>query len=138
MSGLALSSVSGARVPTASPDPGVNEFKDVLPAPPSASREFPRGDTLSVFGEVYDNLGATPHRVFITTTVRADDGKVVFTTSDERSSDELKGSSGGGYGHTAKIPLAEFAPGRYVIQVEAKPSIGNAPGVSRDVEFTVR
>ena len=138
MSGLALSSVSGARVPTASPDPGVNEFKDVLPAPPSASREFPRGDTLSVFGEVYDNLGATPHRVFITTTVRADDGKVVFTTSDERSSDELKGSSGGGYGHTAQIPLAEFAPGRYVIQVEAKPSIGNAAAVSRDVEFTVR
>ena len=44
----------------------VNEFKDVLPAPPSASREFPRQDTLAVFAEVYDNVGKTPHRVEIT------------------------------------------------------------------------
>src|SRR6185295_18269051 len=75
MSGIALASASGSRYPTASPDPGVNEFKDVLPAPPSASREFPRQDTLAVFAEVYDNAVKTPHRVEITATVLADDVK---------------------------------------------------------------
>ena len=64
MSGIALASASGSRFPTASPDPNVNEFKDVLPAPPSASREFPRNDTLAVFAEVYDNdeQDAAPRR----------------------------------------------------------------------------
>ncbi|HEY7288373.1 MAG TPA: VWA domain-containing protein, partial [Vicinamibacterales bacterium] len=35
MSGIAITSASASRVPTASPDPSVNEFKDVLPAPPT-------------------------------------------------------------------------------------------------------
>ena len=95
-----------AAIPTASPDPSVNEFKDVLPSPPSASREFPRQDTLAVFAEVYDNAVKTPHRVEITATVLADDGKVVHTTSDMRKSEELQGATGG-YGYTTKIPLAD-------------------------------
>ena len=111
----------------------------MLPAPPSASREFGRDDTLSVFAEIYDNLGATAHRVIITTTILSDEGKTVFTTSDERRSDELKNSvAGGGFGHTAKIPLAQLAPGRYVLRLEARPTLGNANPIARDVEFTVR
>jgi len=137
LSGIALSSVSTSRVPTASPDPNVNEFKDVLPAPPSAARDFPRDDTLSVFTEVYDNVGKTPHRVEITATVLADDGKVVHTTSDERKSEELQGSAGG-YGYTTKIPLQGFAPGRYVLRIGAKSLLGTSQPVTRDVEFRVR
>ena len=49
MSGIVLASASSARVPTASPDPNVKEFTDVLPSPPSAARDFPVGDTLTVF-----------------------------------------------------------------------------------------
>src|SRR4051812_21715807 len=45
VSGIALASATSGRIPTASPDPSVQEFKDVLPSPPSASREFIRGDT---------------------------------------------------------------------------------------------
>ena len=40
-------------------------------------REFPRGDTLALFADVYDNLRTTAHRVAIKTTVHADDGTVV-------------------------------------------------------------
>jgi VWFA-related protein len=137
MSGVSLSSGASARIPTASPG---GPLTDVLPAPPSATREFERGDTIDVFAEIYDNLGAaTAHRVVITTTVLADEGKTVFTTSDERRSDELKDSkAGGGYGHTAKIPLAQLAPGRYVLHLEARPTLGKSDPISRDVEFTVR
>jgi hypothetical protein len=137
MSGISLSSAASGRIPTASPG---GPLTDVLPAVPSASREFPRGDTLDVFAEIYDNLGAaTAHRVVITTSVLSDEGKTVFSTSDERRSDELKDSkAGGGYGHTAKIPLEPFAAGRYVLHLEARPTLGKSDPISRDVEFTVR
>src|SRR4029079_1818560 len=137
MSGIALSSGQSGRIPTASPG---GPLTDVLPAPPSASREFDRSDTIDVFAEVYDNLGATTaHRVVINTTVLSDEGKTVCTTSDERRSDELKESkAGGGYGHTAKIPLDSLAPGRYALKLDARPTLGNAVAISREVEFTVR
>jgi len=138
MSGIVLSTTSSGRIPTASPDPKVNEFKDVLPSPPSASRVFFRNDTMSVFAEVYDNLAQAAHRVIIKTSVLSDEGKVVFTTSDERKSEEIKGSAGGGYGHTAQIPLTSFAPGRYVLRLEAQPTLGNTAPIMREVEFRVQ
>jgi VWFA-related protein len=137
MSGIALASASGSRFPTASPEPGVNEFKDVLPSPPSASREFPRQDLLAVFAEVYDNEIKTPHRVEITAAVLADDGKVVHTTSDTRKSDELQGATGG-YGYTTKIPLTAFAPGRYVLRLTATSLLGKPVPVVREIEFRVQ
>ncbi|HEY7056101.1 MAG TPA: hypothetical protein VH458_06235, partial [Vicinamibacterales bacterium] len=137
MSGIAITSASASRVPTASPDPSVNEFKDVLPAPPTASRDFPRNDELAIFTEIYDNIGSTAHRIGITASVLSDEGKTVFTTSDERRSEELQGASGG-YGYTTKIPLTGLAPGRYVLRVEAKSMLGNAEPVKREVEFRVQ
>jgi hypothetical protein len=137
MSGIAISSGSSSTMMTASPDPSVNEFKDVLPGPPTASREFPRGDTLAVFAEVYDNVPKTPHRVEIVAAVLADDGKVVHTTSDIRKSEELQGATGG-YGYTTKIPLAGMAPGRYVLRLTAKSMLGNSQPVTREVEFRVK
>jgi VWFA-related protein len=137
MSGIALASASGSRIPTASPDPSVNEFKDVLPAPPSASRDFPRQDTLAVFAEVYDNVAGTPHRVEITASVLADDGKVMHTTSDQRKSEELQGATGG-YGYTTTIPLASLAPGRYVLRLTATSLLGKPEPVTREIEFRVR
>src|ERR1051325_11925912 len=115
MSGIALASASGSRVPTASPDPSVKEFSDLLPSPPSTTRDFPRGDTLAVFAEVYDNVGKTPHRVNITTTILSDDGQVVHTAADERKSDELHGP-GGGYGYTTQGPLTRVAPGTELLR----------------------
>ncbi len=137
MSGVAITSASASRVPTTNADPNVNEFKDVLPSPPTATREFPQGDALAIFSEVYDNLGKTPHRVVMTATVLTDEGKTAFTTSDERRSEELQGASGG-YGYAVQIPLTGIAPGRYVLRVEAKATTGNEPGVRREVEFRVK
>ena len=134
MSGIALTSAAASRRITANPDPA---FKDVLPASPTAMREFPAGDTLSLFTEIYDNQRAA-HRVAIKTTVTADDGRVVFTSSDERKSDELRGAKGGGYGHTANIPLKDVPPGRYVLRVEAQTLLAGGATSARDIEFRVR
>ena len=80
------------------PTPG---SRTCCPASPTAIREFPRSDTLALFAEVYDNQTRAPHRVAITTTVAGDDGRVLFTTDDERSSEELQGKKGG-YGYTRR------------------------------------
>jgi VWFA-related protein len=134
MSGIALTSASVTRTPTANPDPG---FKDVLPTPATAIRDFPRSDTLALFAEIYDNQTSARHKVAIKTSVLADDGRVVFTAGDERSTDELQGAKGG-FGYTANVPLAGFAPGRYVLRVEATAQVSNGASTARELEFRVR
>jgi hypothetical protein len=135
MSGLAMTAASAGQTPTArSKDP----LRDFLPAPPIAVREFQRGDELALFAEVYENAaGSAAHKLDITTTVRADDGRVVLQNQEERASTELKGGRGG-YGFTARIPLSDFAPGTYVIHVEAKSRTAPDKAVSRDVQIRVR
>jgi VWFA-related protein len=134
MSGVVMTSAVASSVPTARAD---EQFKDVLPAAPTTMREFVRQDQLAAFVEIYDNEIRTPHRVEIKTSVLADDGSVVFTTSEERRSEEL-GPSGGGYGHAVKVPLKEFAPGRYVLRTEARSSLSSGSTVTRELEFRVR
>jgi VWFA-related protein len=135
MSGLAMTAASAGQTPTArSKDP----LRDFLPGPPTAAREFQRGDELALFAEVYENAaGSAAHKVDITTTVRADDGRVVLQNQEERASTELKGGRGG-YGFTTRIPLKDFAPGTYVIHVEAKSRTAPDKPVSRDVQIRVR
>jgi VWFA-related protein len=134
MSGIALTSASAVRMPTANPDA---EFKQVLPSEPVAIRDFPRADTVALFVEIYDNQPGTPHRVAIKTTLTAEDGRVMFTAADERGSEELQGKSGG-YGYTANIPLSEMAPGRYVLQVEARTLLARSATAMRELELRVQ
>lgn len=133
MGHLFVTSAGASDTPTANPDPPF----EGLPAPPAARREFPAGDELSVFTEVYDNASRAPHRVAIAASITADSGSIVFQASDERSSDELKGRTGG-YGHTTKIPLTGLAPGRYVLRVEARVLAADGPSTSRELEFRIR
>jgi VWFA-related protein len=128
MSGLALTSAASSVVPTArSKDP----LQQLLPGPLSTHREFPQGDEVALFAEVYDNTADRPHKVNITASLRAEGGQSVFQTSEERDSSELKGSSGG-YGFTARIPLKDVAPGLYVVRVEAQSQLGDRPMVARE------
>jgi hypothetical protein len=133
MSGITLMSPSADSIPTAPPD---KEFMDVLPTGVTAIRDFPRSDTLFVFADVYTRRAGTPHAVQIVTTVTSDSGAVVYSQSEERRTEEIKGKSGG-FGHSTKIPLAPMTPGRYVLKVEAKALLTNGTSVARELEFMV-
>jgi VWFA-related protein len=134
VSGIAIASAAALAISTAKVD---DQFKEVLPGPPTAIRVFPRGDTLAIFAEVYDNDVKAPHVVDITTTVVSEDGRNVFKVAEERSSADLQGKPGG-YGHQARIELKDFAPGTYLLTVEAKSRAGNKPPVGRTVQFRVQ
>jgi VWFA-related protein len=133
MSGIVLTSLSGAAEITARPD---EQLRAVLPGPPVATRAFPRNDEVALFAEVYDTEGDKPHKVGITTTVITDTGEVVFKSDEERSSSDLGGKRGG-YGYTAKVPMKDFPPGAYVLKVEARSTLGAGPTAAREVRFTV-
>jgi hypothetical protein len=135
MSGIVIASAYQSRIATVKLD---DELKAALPAPPTAVREFPRGDELAIFAEVYDNDPKTQHSVDVTTIVVSEDDKTVFSTNEERQSSELNGKPGG-YGHSARISTKDFAPGVYLLTVQAKSRAGkNPPSVSRTVQFRVR
>jgi hypothetical protein len=133
MSGLVVSSQSGASLATARAD---DQLKAVLPVPPTAQRTFPQNDELALFAEIYDDGRAADHKVDIVTTVKSDTGTVLFMNEEERASSELKGQRGG-YGYTARVPLTDLPPGLYVLRVEARSRLGDRTAASREVRFAV-
>jgi hypothetical protein len=128
MSGLVLSSAFAGMTPSAKAD---DLTKDILKPPPSTARDFAVTDTIWAFVEVYDNQAKTPHQVDIRTLLRAEDGRTVFKTEEQRSSDELQGARGG-FGHVSQIPLRDIAPGEYVVRVEAQSRLSASPLVARE------
>ncbi len=133
LSGLTLTSpgTSGMLVPKAD-----DAMKDVLPAPPVASRRFAQNDEIAIFAEVYDNGSTAPHKVNIVTSVITDDGRVLYKTDDARDSSELGGAKGG-YGYTTRVPLKDIPSGLYVLSVEARSSLNVNSPVTRQIQITV-
>ena len=132
MSDIALTSALSGAAPTIRPkDP----LEKLLPGPLSSYREFATVDEIALFTEIYDNI-KQPHKVEINATVKAEGGSAVYSTREERTSSELAGSAGG-YGFQTRFPLKGFAPGLYVLRVEAISQIGDRETTAREVVFRV-
>ena len=136
LSGVALAATADRSVATGSAQ-DVLTFGGGLPGAPSTLREFPSNSEIAAFAEVYDNAPTPSHRLDVTGTVKADDGRVVFTHSQEFSSDDLHGAPGG-FGFSTRIPMTGWAPGLYVLTIEAKSRIGNPQPVSKVIQFQVK
>lgn len=132
MSDIALTSAMSGVAPTLRPkDP----LEKLLPGPLTTYRQFMPADEVALFTEIYDN-NKQAHKVEINATVKAEGGQTVFQTRQDHDSSELAGSAGG-YGFEARVPLKGFAPGLYVLKVEAISHIGDRPTVSKEVVFRV-
>jgi VWFA-related protein len=136
LSGIAIAANADASVATGSAQE-VLTFGGGLPGAPSTLREFPANSEIAAFLEIYDNKPTPPHRLDVTATVKADDGRVVFTHNQEYSSDDLHGAPGG-FGFSARIPMNGWAPGLYVLSIEAKSRLGNQEPVSKLIQFQVK
>jgi len=119
------------------PKPGFDPFNGLLPGAPSAMREFPNESEVAAVVEVYVNKPTPAHRLDITTTVKADDGRVVFTHSEERSTEELHGTPGG-FGYPVRIPIKGWTPGLYVLTIEAASRLSGIEPASRVIQFEVK
>jgi VWFA-related protein len=133
MSGVVLTSASASVRPTVRPD---ETLRSVLPASPAALRSFPQSDTIALFAEIYDNSASSPHKVDISSTIKTDEGRVLFKADEERDSSEFGGQRGG-FGYVAQVPLKEIAPGDYVLTVTARSRVSPNPSVERQVRIVV-
>jgi VWFA-related protein len=134
MSGVTLTADSaGAMMTVRAHEP----LGQLLPSVPVALREFASGDVLAFYAEVYENAPGVPaHSVDLLTTVRAEDGRVVYRSEEERSSTELVDGRGG-YGYAGQVPL-DFEPGLYVLRVEGRSRLsGDLGGEGRDILIRV-
>jgi VWFA-related protein len=134
LSGIALAATADT-APTH--NAGGDPFGGGLPGPLTTLREFPANTEFAAFVEVYDNQPTPVHGLDISTIVKADDGRVMFTNSAERSTDELHGTPGG-FGYSVRIPMPGWTPGLYVLSIEAKSRVGKAQPVSRVIQFSVK
>jgi hypothetical protein len=134
MSGVSLTSVASAEGPTLAPQ---NPLADALPGPITSTRDFDAGDTLALYVEVYENSRSdTPHTIDLAAELRSEDGRAIVRRTEERSSQELLGKSGG-YGFVATLPLTNVEAGTYFIHVQGRSNVGARPTVGRDVLIRV-
>ncbi len=115
-------------------------WNGVLPLPPTTIREFPAGDTLTAFFEVYDNNRRVnsdpPYVVETAVTLRGLDDVVVRTATASRASREPRRPSGG-HGFTVTLPLGDLAPGAYVLDIEARAARLSVDPVRRRIPIRV-
>jgi VWFA-related protein len=134
MSGIAVTSDRTSKAVSAFPR---EPLRGILPAPPTAAREFPVGAHLTLYSEVYENSRSRgAHTVTMKALLRSSEGRLRHAVEEELSSREVQGRSGS-YRLTAGIPL-DVEPGLYVIHVEARGNGDGSTTVSRDVQIRVK
>ena len=151
MSGVFVSSTAGGEGVTVAAQPSEDL---ALPAPPTARRDFERGDGLMLFAEVYESaqrLEQGPaagkpgdasyallgdHTTHVVAELRDRDGTILLTRLGQRWNSREPAT--GRHAFVAELPLAHVPPGRYVVRVRARANIGNADSASRDIPIRVR
>jgi hypothetical protein len=127
LSGIVVTSSRADLLVTANPDP---VLKDALPGAPTATRRFSTSETLSAYVEAYD----APRRagaVALVVRVRDADGRKVFESKDRRDGNAADRVNG----FRTDVPLKGWAPGQYVLEVEATGGAGAS--ARRSIPFDV-
>ena len=133
LSGVLITSSSAAMFTTANQE---SDWNGLLPSPPVVTRTFAASDSLTWFAEVYDNSSRSAHAIdYISTILDARDGRMLMEARDSRSVGA--DSRGLAQGFTTSLPLRDFAPGTYILRVEASTAMGKY-SVRKDVLFEVK
>ena len=141
VSGVLITAASAQAPMTAMPDPAAPKL---LPGPASSRRTFARNDTLTVFAEIYDNISGTqPRQIETSVALINESGQDVFNARDtvENPSTALGAGPSTGrwttYGLTRQVPLRNVAPGRYLLQIDAR-ARGDSGAAVRETLITVQ
>jgi VWFA-related protein len=136
MGGLLITTASVQQTPSIQPDPVVAKL---LPAPATSRREFPRGDTVALYTELYDNnTSREPRRFEVSVRLLSETGTEVFASREELANGAATNKPWDVFGYVKELSLKDVAPGRYVLRVEAQIR-GNddVKPVSRETLITV-
>ncbi len=131
----------GSILVTAGPDqsmPTTGSFdvlRGLLPGPPTTTRAFTPHDTLVAFADVSDNGDGSGRKDEISTIVKDETGRQVFTNSSSEERTELSPKKHGAP-YVTRVPLSGFAPGHYVLTIGARTPSGKS--TSESIEFLVK
>ncbi|MBM3772982.1 MAG: VWA domain-containing protein [Acidimicrobiia bacterium] len=135
---LALSGIALASALSPAFSSWQRSFAATLPGVPTALRAFASGDQLAAFVEIYETRILEVEDLSIVTNVTsASSGRVVFTSRGEQSTGDVK-KRPGALAYSTRLPLTNWAPGAYVLSIEAHSPRGDRPPVKRVVPFAVR
>jgi VWFA-related protein len=107
-------------------------LRRALPSQPIVERRFKPAETLTVFGEIYDSHWILSREIGVTQVIRSEDGRIV--SRDEQA---LRTGNRGRFYYSGRVPLESFAPGEYVLTVEAYTRDGVPASASQQMRFTV-
>lgn len=135
--GLLMTTPSVQQTPSIQPDPNINN--KLLPAPATSRRDFPLGDVLALYTEIYDNDSSRQaRRVEVTVRLVSESGTDVVVSHDELENGTAGEKPWEIFGYAKRIPLKELAPGRYLLRVEAAVRGQNQPPATREAPITIR
>jgi hypothetical protein len=132
LSDLLITTSMVRRTLTAGATPAVSS---IFASPTTVSREWSASESLGIFAALYAAETDPPHTIDLRVAVHADHGTRVFLREDRLDSRQL-GRDGRGFDYRVTIPLQAFAPGRYVLTVEARSRRGGE-AVIKETEFRV-
>jgi hypothetical protein len=129
MSGVVLTTVGATALPTARPDATLQKL---LNAPPTTSRTFRSGETITAFFEVY-GPAVVSSDVRVVLTVRGVDGSTRFTAETKAPAGSADSSSS----FVMPVALPELAAGMYTLTVEARQRSAPDRFARREVPFEI-
>ena len=110
-----------------------DNFTDVLPAPPTARREFDRRERATAFLRVYEGGSGPIVPVSLSTGILDQNNRQRFGQKTSPSPEDFDGTRTADY--AVDLPLADLEPGSYLLTIEAKAGLWSA---RRDVRFAVK
>jgi hypothetical protein len=131
MTPILASATSALQIPSAYTD---DALLRALGGPATTRRAFGIQETLSIYAELID-AGATAARdVDLLTIVRDAQGKDIVKSPQPRANQRV--APGQSFAYGVDLPLKAFAPGRYVLRVEARAAGLDEP-LARELAFDV-
>jgi hypothetical protein len=127
MSGVILSAAPGLTVAPA------QALAAIVPVRPTTERAFARSDRVSAFFRVYQGGNGRPAPVTLATRIVDGQGGRVLEKAEAVGGESF--GAGRALERTLQLPLAQLAPGEYLLSFEAT---RDKATVRRDVRFTVR
>jgi hypothetical protein len=110
----------------------------VLGRPPTGRRAFSTSEQLEVHAEFYEKVTdfGLDQDIFVTTRIWSRNGDLLWETRDSGTSEKMSGDRFG-YAHSTLVPIDAFAPGSYVVEVEAETLYGVTTFVSRSLPINI-
>jgi hypothetical protein len=132
MSGLLVTTASAQQTPTAERDAVVGKR---LPGAVTSRREFPSGDKLALYAELYGNNPSQARQdIDVSLRLISETGEDLFHSNDTIVNESRQS---GRWDIAGEISLEDADPGRYVLRVEARMRASDVNPIIRQTLLTV-